>query len=374
MSNDKIRVGIIGIGLWSIVKHVPNLRKTGKAEVVAISRRNAKALAQIKEVFQIEEAYTDWRDLLSQSQLDAVVVSTAHHAHAEPTIAALERGLHVLVEKPMALTSADAWAMVNAAEKANRVLMVGYNTRWLGCWRATKQTLEKEIIGPVRQVNLAFSGDLRWVLEGERIPAEIQEMLKAIGAPESFCDDWCLDGYWRRNPMEMGGGMFVDLGTHMVDLTLWLAGSTPAEVMAFYESAGSPVDRFFNLQARLANGILISLTSADVVSGQAQRRLTIFGDRGVLTADWAGGPGSQGKAEDIWIYHDGEREKVKAEVPDITPAAAFIAAVTEGGINLTPGRDGAYAVALMEAAYRSAEEGCIIRVELPDTTHNSASQ
>ena len=173
--------------------------------------------------------------------------------------------------------------------------------------------------------------------------------------------------------MEMGGGTFIDGGTHMVDLTLWLAGSTPVEVMAFNESAGSPVDRFFNLQARLANRILISLTSADIASGRPQRRLTIFGDRGSLTADWWGGLGALRQAANIWIHHDGGREKVKAEVPDVTPAAAFIAAVTEGGINIAPGRDGAYAVALMEAAYRSAEEGRLIRVELPDTTHSSVS-
>src|SRR5438034_6458493 len=118
MATNKLRVGIIGIGWFAALSHVPNLRKTGQAEVVAICRRNPERLALAKEALNIDEAYTDWREMLNEAALDAVVVSTPHHLHVEPTIAALECGLHVLVEKPIALTSKDAWAMVNAAEKA----------------------------------------------------------------------------------------------------------------------------------------------------------------------------------------------------------------------------------------------------------------
>jgi len=113
MSEAKLRVGIIGAGLRALFL-TPELRATGRAEVVAICRRNPERLAMAQKALSVSKVYTDWREMLDQAELDAVIVSTPHHYHAEPAIAALERGLHVSVEKPMALTSKDAWAMVDA--------------------------------------------------------------------------------------------------------------------------------------------------------------------------------------------------------------------------------------------------------------------
>jgi predicted dehydrogenase len=356
MPNDKLRVGIIGIGLYALMDHVPNFRKTGRAEIVAISRRNPQKLALAKEALGVNEAYTDWREMLDRSRLDAVVVSTPHNAHTEPTLAALQRGLHVLLEKPMCLTSKDAWAMVDAAERASRVLMVGYPNRCLGLWRTVRRTLEEGSIGQVRQVNLAFSSYRRWFWEAEALPEELQGLAeKLTGMPAEFFDDWLN---WHRNPAEMGGGMFADIGTHVADLMLWLAGAPPTEVVAFSESAGLSVECFLNIQARLANGVLLSMTSADVVSKDlvgSQQRLVIVGELGMLIDDPEGG---------VWISRDGARRRVEAEIPDTTKADAFVSAVTEGGENLGPARDGAYAVALTEAAYRSAAEWRIVRVDL----------
>src|SRR5690348_9900826 len=125
MKDLKLRIGIIGIGFWSMLVHVPALRRSGRAALVSISRRTPDRLELAKESLGVSHAYTDWQDLIDQNDLDAVIVSTAHSAHADPVIAALEKGLHVLVEKPMAVTSTEAWKMVHAAKQANRVLMVG---------------------------------------------------------------------------------------------------------------------------------------------------------------------------------------------------------------------------------------------------------
>jgi predicted dehydrogenase len=134
MLSDELRVGTIGMGWNAAFSHVPALRDTGRAEVVAISRRNPERLALAQEELGIAEAYTDWRKMLDQAELDAVVVSTPNYLHTEHTLAALQQGLHVLVEKPMALTSQDACAMVKAAERVGRALIVGYNARGMGSW------------------------------------------------------------------------------------------------------------------------------------------------------------------------------------------------------------------------------------------------
>ncbi len=109
--------------------HVPLLKMTGRAEVAAVCRRDEKKLAMAQEKAGATEAYTDWRKMLDEAEMDAVVICTPHNLHCEQTVAALEHGFHVLVEKPMALTAKEGWAMVDAAKRADRILMPGYSAR-----------------------------------------------------------------------------------------------------------------------------------------------------------------------------------------------------------------------------------------------------
>lgn len=353
MTNEKLRVGIIGIGMYAAYNHVPQLQATGRVEVVACARRNAERLAMVQEALQIEQGYTDWHRMLDEVALDAVVISTPHHAHVEPTLAALERGLHVLVDKPMALTSREAWTMVAAAERAQKILMVS-GTRAAGKWQTVKQQIDTGVIGRVQQINCAESSYRRWFWETESIPDEIMALFDTIGLPRAFYDEWQS---WHRDPAQMGGGAFVDLGIYLLDLLLWLAGAPAVEVVAFMKNAGLPVESFVNLQARLANDVLVSMTYADAVPQDilsSDRHFMIVGDQGVLTQD----------AEGIfWLHRDNERRKVEAIVPDTTLAAAFVDATLEGKVNLSPAHEGAYAVELMEAAYRSAAENRIVRID-----------
>ena len=357
MTSKTLKVGIIGIGRWGLTRHAPRLRETGKAEIVAISRRNAQALADAKESLGVEGAYTDWRKLLEHPDLDAVIVSTPHHAHVEPTLTALERGLHVLVEKPMALTSQEAWTMVEAAERTKRVLMVGYDRRCVGCWQAVAQALKEGMLGTVRQVNISICYNWHLFWEEKRWPLWVQKMLDSEGIPRSFFGD-SIEGFWRREPAQMGGGMFADTGSHFLDLGLWLGGAPAVEVVALTESAGLPVESYVGLQARLANKVLFSLSAADGVS-VGTNHLTIYGDLGTLTADWP-----EFQTPDIVIHSVQGRENLVVDIPDTTPTAAFVDTVVEGAPNRSPGRDGAYAVALSEAVYLSAAERRVVEVNL----------
>ena len=96
MSDGKLRVGIIGMGVYAAFAHVPQLKAIAQVEVAAISRRNPERLAMAQAAFDVPKAYTDWREMLEQEPLDAVVVSTPHDMHYEPTMVALRQGLHVL--------------------------------------------------------------------------------------------------------------------------------------------------------------------------------------------------------------------------------------------------------------------------------------
>lgn len=359
MSNSKLRIGVIGIGWYAGTALIPNLRETGRAEIVAISRRNAERLAQAQEELNVPAAYTDWRELLDKTELDAVVISTPPNAHAEPTLAALERGLHVFVEKPIALTAADAQRMVAAGAQTDRVLMVGYNARGMGSWRTVKGLLAEGAIGTLRQVNVTAALDLRFIWGGMTLPAAEQ----AIFAASSFYGDVFARDNWRTLPDAVGGGMFADVGSHIQDIALWLADGMPAQVASFAQSTGSP--SVISALAHLDNGVLLSLTFNDGVSGGATLRpfysrgqMTFYGDRGQLTADWTRIMSTE--AEEVWLDQERVRSKIEPTFETIHPAAAFVATVLDGAPNLCPAHEAARAALLTEAAYRSVAAGQMV--------------
>ena len=359
MSEQALRVGIIGVGNIAMISRAPVLRSTPHVQITAISRRREKQLAMAQEHLGVREAYTDWREMLDKAPLDAVLVCTPHDLHAEQTIAALQRGLHVLVDKPMALTVKNAQSMVEAARKAGRVLMTTYGGRFDGRLRTAKKALSEGAIGTLRQVNWTHIVYRRFFWIDKMIPPAGRGMLQRMsGMTGEFYSDWHLEDEWWSDPHRVGGGAFADIGAHHIDTTLWLGGARPVEVVAMSESAGLPVECFMNVQARLANGVLLSLLTADADPGALLGRGTcwIVGDDGTLTLDLDG---------HLWIESKGTRQELKPELPDIGPEVAFVQCVLEGKPNLSPGEDGVYAVALAEAAYRSAAEGQVIRLSLP---------
>jgi predicted dehydrogenase len=354
MTTNPLRVGVIGVGMFACYFHVPQLRATGRATIEAICRRNPERLAMASEYLGVERTFTDWRTMLDAVELDAVVVSTPHHQHVEPSLAALERGLHVLVDKPLALTSSEAWTLVDAARRNNRVLMVAYATRAEQGLRALKRRLDEGVIGEIRQISCAATTYRRWFWHAGTIPPDVFDVIRSvIPLPDTFHEGWLE---WHRDPAQMGGGAFPDLGVYLLDTVLWMAGAPPVAVAAFTEKDGLPVECFVSAQARLANGALLSLTFADaapqsVVSGE--RQLMIIGERGTIMDDHEG---------QFWLHQGGERTLLPADAPETTIGEAFVAAVVDGKANLSPGEQGAHVVDFMEAMYRSAAEGRIIPI------------
>jgi predicted dehydrogenase len=350
-----LRIGIIGIGFWSMLVHVHAIKKSGRAELVSISRRTPDRLELARESLDISNAYTDWRELINNNELDAVVVSTAHSAHAEPVIAALEKGLHVLVEKPLAITGHEARKMVQAAEKAERVLMVGYDRRCKGLFRTMKSEIENGAIGTVRQVSVAFAQDYVGMFGGDYIPPGIVGFMASVGIPSGIFGDGSLNGYWRKESSDKGGGMFFDTGSHFVDLSLWLAGAEPKSAAAFMETTESSIEKYISVQAKLANGAHVSIISNGTLQGTGpsiSMDLTIIGDSGIINCD----------GNEAWISKDGKREKIDVQLPDYSTIEAFIATIMDETPNLSPGLDAIRVVTLTEAAYRSAAECRIVMI------------
>ena len=212
--DKKLRVGIIGCGGIAGGKHMPSLAKLDTVEMVAfcdLIEEKAKAAA---EQYGTAEAkyYTDYKELLKDESIDVIHVCTPNKSHSFITIDALEAGKHVMCEKPMAKTAADARAMLEAAKRTGKKLTIGYQNRFRGDSQYLHTICEK--------------GDL-----GEIYYA------KAHAIRRRAVPTWGVF----LNEEEQGGGPLIDIGTHALDLTLWMMNNyKPKSVMgaAYHKLSG----------------------------------------------------------------------------------------------------------------------------------------
>ncbi|MCL2867360.1 MAG: Gfo/Idh/MocA family oxidoreductase [Clostridia bacterium] len=189
-----LRIGIIGCGGIANGKHMPALKALGDVEMVAFSdivpERAEKAVKEYGAAGA--KIHVDYRELLADKTIDVVHVLTPNRSHAEITIAALSAGKHVMCEKPMAKTAADARAMLDASKKNGKKLTIGYQNRY-----KPESLYLKKIIN---------RGDL-----GE-IYAAKAPAIRRRGTPT-----WGVF----LNEFEQGGGPLIDIGTHSLDMTLF---------------------------------------------------------------------------------------------------------------------------------------------------------
>ena len=207
-----LKVGVVGCGGIATGKHLPSLKILGNVEVVAFCDIiEEKAIAAKEEYGTIDaRVYMDYKDLVAE-KLDAVYVCTPNNSHSFITIAALEAGSHVMCEKPMAKTAAEAQAMVDAAVRTGKLLTIGYQNRF----RPDSMHLAKA----------CQNGDL-----GDIYFAKAHAVRRrAVPTWGVFLDEEA-----------QGGGPLIDIGTHALDLTLWLMDNYKPKYAvgnAYYELA-----------------------------------------------------------------------------------------------------------------------------------------
>jgi predicted dehydrogenase len=270
------RIGLVGAG-WIAADHVAALAKRDDVELAAVcdvDRGRAERLAPERT-----DVYERWEDLLEHEPLDAIWICTPPLAHREPTVAALDRGLHVYLEKPIARTAEDAEAIVGAAERSRAVCGVGYQ------WRAT------EVLD-----------DLHRVLDGQDVSLLVGRSIGPTGSRP-----WFLD-------RSQGGGNVLERGSHQIDLVRAIAGDVvqaqaAASDVLLAQAAGErgDIEDAATLVLRHESGALSTIALAwtrdslpgiygvDVVASEATLQLTMdpeFSLRGVSKGEQVDARGS----------------------------------------------------------------------------------
>ncbi len=203
--NRIVKVGIIGCGGIAIGKHMPALSQVEGVQMVAfcdliIERAEAAAKQYGAEGAKV---YTDYKELLADPEIEVVHVLTPNRSHADLTVDALYAGKHVMCEKPMAKTAADAKRMLDAARETGRRLTIGYQHRQKPSARYAKEYIESGAVGDIYYANCYA--------------------IRRRGTP-----NWGVF----LNEYEQGGGPIIDIATHSLDLTLYLMNNyEPAMVL-----------------------------------------------------------------------------------------------------------------------------------------------
>ena len=193
--------GILSTAHIGLEKVIPAMQASHSSRVDAIASRSPGTAAEAARALDIPKAYGSYEELLDDDDIEAVYIPLPNHLHAEWTLAAARAGKHILCEKPLAMTSADARSMIDACEEAGVKLMEAFMYRLHPLWKEVKGLVDRGAIGELSVVDTVFS-------YYNDDPANI------------------------RNIPEVGGGALYDIGCYAVNASRLLFGSEPNEVSA----------------------------------------------------------------------------------------------------------------------------------------------
>ncbi|MGC8666655.1 MAG: Gfo/Idh/MocA family protein [Chthonomonadales bacterium] len=337
-----IRFGVIGAGWFASRRHIPDIRSHPEAALDALCRRDRSALERLAEHFQPAATFTDWQEMLAQRSLDAVVIATPPAQHYEQALAAVEAGLHVLLEKPMTLTSAQARHLCSQAAHRNVHLAVALNPPyWAHCHRM-RALVRQGRVGEIEAIQMFWTGNADYVFGRAPKPAD----LPGVVPPTLF----------RADPALSGGGYLMDGGPHLISEVLWVTGLRATRVACTMDTV--PQDRRASLAITLENGSVAAVCSVGDSRYPTRRVCNTFaGTLGTLSVEGF-------EFRTTLVRRDAEPEVfAEAELPAVPgPVANLIDAIRGRSELFSPCSHGAHVTEVLEAAYRSAIEHQVIAI------------
>lgn len=344
MTAATVRLGAIGAGWWATSNHFPLFAARDDVELVGVCGKG-DGLEAVREKFGFGFATEDATELLD-ADIDAVVISTPHDLHHPLAAQALDRGLHVLCEKPMTLHADEAWDLAARAERAGTVFLVPYGWNYKPFTVAAKRMLDAGAIGEIQYALCHMASPTRGLFGTD--PTHMLERWNSDTSPDPTT--------W--SSPEHGGGYAHGQITHSSALLFWLTGLRAASVAGRAITAGAPVDLFDAGVIRFEGGALGSLSGAATLADgdKYQVDIRLFGTEGVLMIDV--------ERERVTLSrYDGRREELvipegEGEYECLVPPARFIELITgasrENNSDVTVA---ARSVELIDALLRSSAAG-----------------
>jgi predicted dehydrogenase len=355
VSGRSLRAGVVGLG-WAGQQHMAAYADLPGVELVALAGRETEPLGRLGDQFAVapDLRFDDWSDLVASADLDVLSIAAPTTLHAPIAIAALDAGVHVLSEKPLAESAEAGERMVQAAERNQRVLDVSFNHRRRGVVKALKGLLDGGSLGPI------YYAKAGWV--------------RRQGIPTL--------GSWFTSRVTAGGGPLMDLGVHMIDMVLHLldepevrtvtaatyaefgprglGGSPTATVMKTSSGNGTQfdVEDLSTAFLRLSGGatLLLEASWAQWVP-EDLCYVTVYGADGGAGITWI--PGSERRTLEIWTEDDGSPQRRHPEIPPDgehrETVVDFLELVRTG--QPVHGRHVLTRSAVVDACYASAEAG-----------------
>ena len=346
---EKLKIGIIGLGSIS-ESHIQGYLENPHVELYAFCDIVHERAKEKAERYGVKHVFTDYNEMLSLKEIDAVSVCTWNAAHAPCTIAALEAGKHVLCEKPTAMSAEEAIEMKKAAEKSGKLLMIGFVRRYGNDCRILKEFIDKDFLGDIYYAKANYT--------------------RKIGNPGGWFGDKSLSG----------GGPLIDLGVHVIDFVKYVMGNPkPVSVYgATFEKLGSRsnikgkeiykaasatdndicnVEDLATAMIRFDNGaVLVVETSFSLHTKKGNGTIELFGTKGGAKLD-----------PELELYT--EINDYMADIAlDAETALSFdglfqneinhfISCIKDGTKCESPAQDGVEIMQILDAIYESARTG-----------------
>lgn len=343
----KLRWGVIGAGGIADRRTIPGMMLAENAELVAVMDVRAELCEQLREKYHAKRAYTSEEDLLNDPEVDAVYIATPIVLHAKQAKMAADHGKHILIEKPLAMTSAEGEEVLRYCAEKGVKIAAGFMMRFGAHVMNMKKALAEKKIGTV------VSGYAQFTLW---LPYE--------------------PGNWRQCKAKAGGGCMMDMAVHCIDLMEYITGMRVTQVGSFNENVAFSdhpeydVEDTSTIMMRMENGAqFVVQTNFNIPDEAAKWRLEFFGTKGRLMGDTVIGQNDGGKLNAVFIeknlaynatqdHNDEQGVELEGQFGNMytREIESFSNSILNGLPLEVPASDAVHVQHIMELAYRSGEQ------------------
>ena len=324
---ERIRLALIGCGAVARIHHLPAIARVAAADLAVLVDPSLERARELAAKYRPRRVVRDYREVTDE--VDAAIVATPNYLHAPIAIDLLRRGIHVLVEKPMALSSQDCEQMISAAQENGAVLAVGMEMRFFHPCRFVRQALSKNLLGRIDSFDLRVGVVSNW-------PSTTDYFL---------------------HKKQSGGGVLIHYGVHVLDLLLWWLGDY-AEV-SYRDDALGGVEANCEMKLRLRAG---ARGTAEISRMRKLRNTCLIeGERGSLEIELWDPDGH------VYLKHGDDlvlngcvgagADAARESAPDVflRQLVDFVEAIRQRRAPFIPGLEVLPAVRLIETCYASKQ-------------------